>query len=104
MIVENDYTVQTAAHLPNDLIVYAEFAKRRNVHIATLHRQRMRADDPMPSWRVFGKWYVSEAEFAEWSARRSGRTSAPPPASAALPATSRAADLAAARECVRLGC
>jgi hypothetical protein len=59
--------------IPDDLVPFGTFARGLKVHVSTLHRQRRAPHDPMPAWKVLGRWYVSESEFAAWAGRRSGR-------------------------------
>jgi hypothetical protein len=59
--------------IADDLVRFSAFALRRRVHVSTLHRQRQLGNDPMPAWKILGRWYISESEFAAWASRRSGR-------------------------------
>lgn len=61
------------ARIPDDLVLFGRFAIRQGVHVQTLHRHRQLPIDPMPAWKIVGRWYVSESEFAAWAARQSGR-------------------------------
>ena len=67
------YVTALLPRIPEDLVLFRVVAQRRKVHVSTLYRQRQLPNDPMPAWKVLGRWYVSEAEFAAWVARRSGR-------------------------------
>jgi hypothetical protein len=108
MIADPVRAVQSAGELclPDDLVLFRKFAGRRGVHVGTLHRQRLRHDDAMPAWKILGRWYVSESEFAAWSARRSGRTTSQQAmgASVPTPAARRRQIEKAVAECVELGC
>lgn len=95
--------------IPGDLVPFSRFASEIGVHLNTLHRQRLRPEDPMPAWRICGQWRVSRAEFAVWSARRSGRAEKPVSAGsfeAAPPHSPRRRKQiqAAIDDCARRGC
>src|SRR5271166_5226537 len=64
-----------ATLIPADLIRFTEQARRGFMSLATLHRWRLRQDDPLPAWKLGGVWYLSESELSAWIARRSGRPS-----------------------------
>ena len=40
--------------IPEDLVPFTRFASELGVHLNTLHRSRMREDNPMPAWRILG--------------------------------------------------
>jgi hypothetical protein len=101
MIAESASSVHIGpALIPADLVRFAEVARRGLMSLASLHRWRRRKDDPLPSWKFGGTWYVSESELAEWIVRRSQRPNpTPSPVLDRLtPAVRRRAELAA-KEC-----
>jgi hypothetical protein len=76
MIADPAFPVHTERP-PDDLVRLTVIARRGPMSLQTLHRWRLRKSDPLPTWRFGGVYFVSESEYAEWVARRSGRTGAP---------------------------
>ena len=75
MIDESASAVQ--CDLPSDLMRLTDLARRGPMSLAALHRWRLNPESPLPTWRLGNTWYVSEAEYREWVARRSGRLESP---------------------------
>lgn len=65
---------RTPGLLPRDGVPASDFARQHGFSLQSLHRWRLQPVDPLPAMKVGGRWWVSEAEFAEWVQARSSPT------------------------------
>jgi len=70
MICDSVAHVQTD-ELPDDLEPSKKSAKMLRMSLQSWHRNRLREVDPLPAYRLGGRWHASRAEVIEWVARRS---------------------------------
>jgi hypothetical protein len=90
--------------LPSDIELASRSARRISISTQTWHRWRLAAKDPLPAYRVCGRWVASRSEVDAWIVRRSQRPAIAITSPAASPARRQRQIDAAIKECAAKGC
>jgi hypothetical protein len=70
MIADEPAHVQTIK-LPDDLEPLVSIAKMLRMSHQAAHRHLLCGADPLPAYRLGGRWFASRSEVLAWVARRS---------------------------------